>query len=170
MEKDRSQRSLVEEAIAGAVSGLAATVPMTISMLVMQRMLPRRDQSTLEPQRVSDDMLRRSHADNHMSAKQERQFSVVAHLGYGAASGMAYALAERLLPLPRGIRGPVYGLFVWAASYAGWLPVVGTLPPPQRRPVNRNLLMIVAHFVWGLALDIAASVLLGRQYAGSARR
>jgi uncharacterized membrane protein YagU involved in acid resistance len=78
--------------------------------------------------------------------------STVAHFGYGAAMGAAYPMVTRL-PLPSGTRGPAYGLLVCAASYAGWLPAIETLPPPQRRPFGRNLLLIAAHLVWGATTE-----------------
>ena len=164
------QRLVIQEALAGAVSGLIATVPMTVTMLVMQRLLPRREQSTLEPRRISDDMLRKADLDDELSENEREQFSVMAHFGYGALGGMTYALADRLLPMPRGVRGPAYGLLVWAASYAGWLPVAGTLPPPQRRPAGRNVLLIAAHLVWGMALDGAATALLRQRSTRSTPR
>jgi hypothetical protein len=54
-------------------------------------------------------------------------------------------------------------MLVWAASYAGWLPAVNTLPPPQRRPAGRNLLLILSHLVWGAATEALASPLLDRE-------
>src|SRR5687768_7932316 len=101
----QNRRPLIQEAIAGAVSGLIATVPMTITMLVMQRLLPKRQQTTLEPKRISDDMLRKADLDDELSEGAKQQFSVAAHFGYGALTGMAYPLIDRLLPLPRGLRG-----------------------------------------------------------------
>ena len=162
MKKYVSDRSLLGDALAGAVSGLVATVPMTVAMLVMQRLLPRREQSTLEPRRISDDMLRKVDLDDDLSERGKQKVSVAAHFGYGAGTGMIYALADRFLPLPRGLRGPAYGMLVWAASYAGWLPAVKTLPPPQRRPAGRNLLLIVSHLVWGAAAEGMTTFLLGR--------
>jgi uncharacterized membrane protein YagU involved in acid resistance len=163
MSKSRPQRSLVEDALAGAVSGLVATVPMTITMLVIQRLLPLRQQSTLEPRRISDDMLRKSGVDDGLSERSKERFSIAAHFGYGATTGLLYALLERLLPYRPALRGPLYGLFVWAASYVGWLPAAGTLPPPQRRPAGRNILLIVAHLVWGLVLQLIDEVLFVRR-------
>jgi uncharacterized membrane protein YagU involved in acid resistance len=161
MTKQRSEQTLLGEALAGAVSGLAATVPMTLAMFVMQRLLPRREQTTLEPRRISDDMLRKADLDDDVSERGKEQFSAAAHFGYGAGVGMIYAMADRFLPLPRGLRGPAYGLLVWAASYAGWLPAVKTLPPPQRRPAGRNALLIVSHLVWGAAAQGMTRLLLG---------
>jgi uncharacterized membrane protein YagU involved in acid resistance len=139
-------------------------------MLVIQRLLPRREQSTLEPRRVSDDMLRKANLDDELSGRGKEQFSVAAHFGYGAGTGMIYALADRLLPLPRGLRGPAYGMLVWAASYAGWLPAAKTLPPPQRRPAGRNLLLIVSHLVWGAATEGMVASILDRDKRGRVGR
>ncbi|HEY3393685.1 MAG TPA: DUF6789 family protein [Lacipirellulaceae bacterium] len=162
MTKQRSEQTLLGEALAGAIAGLVATVPMTLAMLVMQRMLPRREQTTLEPRRISDDMLQKADLHDDVSERGKEQVSAAAHFGYGAGVGMIYAMADRFLPLPRGLRGPVYGMLVWAASYAGWLPAVKTLPPPQRRPAGRNVLLIVSHLVWGAAAEGMTRLLLGR--------
>jgi hypothetical protein len=159
MTKQRIEQTLVGEALAGAVSGLIATVPMTVAMLVIQRMLPRREQTTLEPRRVSDDMLRKADLHDDVSEDGKQQFSVAAHFGYGAGVGTIYALAEPFMPLPRGLRGPAYALAVWAVSYAGWLPAVNTLPPPQKRPAGRNVLLVVSHLVWGAVAEGMTAIL-----------
>jgi hypothetical protein len=161
MSKRNFEQSPIGEAIAGAVSGLVATVPMTVAMLLIQRMLPRSEQTTLEPRRVSDDLLRKADLDDEVSERGKEQLSVAAHFGYGAGVGMIYALADRVLPLPRGLRGPAFGLLVWGASYAGWLPAVKTLPSPQRRPAGRNALLIASHLVWGAAAEGMTALLRG---------
>jgi uncharacterized membrane protein YagU involved in acid resistance len=150
---------VLQETLKGAVAGLIATVPMTATMLAIQRMLPRLQQQRLEPRRITNDMLRRTGLKHDLSEQKREQATLVAHFGYGAAVGAGYALAEQLLPLPRGLRGPTYGMLVWAASYAGWLPVIGTLPPPQQRPAGRNALLIAAHLVWGLATEAVSEAL-----------
>jgi uncharacterized membrane protein YagU involved in acid resistance len=163
MAKYRAKRSLVEDALAGAVAGLIATVPMTVTMLLIQRMLPRRQRSTLEPKRISDDMLRKTGVEDEISESAKEKFSMAAHFGYGATTGMLYAIIERLLAGRPPLRGPLYGLAVWAASYVGWLPAARTLPPPHRRPAGRNLLLIVAHLVWGIVLQFTDSTLFMRR-------
>jgi hypothetical protein len=154
-------RSIPARAIDGAVSGLVATIPMTVAMILIQRLLPWTDRLTLEPRRISDDMLDRSGVEPHLPEQAQKQVSLVAHFGYGAATGVAYGIADDYLPVPRGLRGPIYGLLVWAASYAGWLPAIGMLPPPHRRPLGRNLLLIVAHLVWGVAAEQTERLLRG---------
>jgi uncharacterized membrane protein YagU involved in acid resistance len=163
MAQSSSKRSILEDAVAGAAAGLIATVPMTVTMLLIQRLLPRRQQSTLEPRRVSDDMLRKAGVDGELSADAKEKISVAAHFGYGATTGMLYSLAERALPSRPVLRGPLYGLLVWGASYVGWLPAAGTLPPPHRRPIGRNVLLISAHLIWGIALQQIDAALSDRR-------
>ena len=162
-----SNNKLLREVAAGAAAGLLATVPMTVTMLVIQRLLPRRQQSTLEPRRITEGMLRRVDLKEDLSKKERDRVSVAAHFGYGATVGALYPLVEGVLPLPRGLRGPAYGLCVWAASYAGWLPAVDILPPPQRRPAGRNLLLIAAHLVWGATTEAVSEALSRRAGARS---
>jgi hypothetical protein len=107
-------------------------------------------------------MLRKADLHDDISEDGKEQFSVAAHFGYGAGVGTIYALAEPVMPLPRGLRGPAYALAVWAVSYAGWLPAVKTLPPPQKRPAGRNLLLVVSHLVWGVAAEGMMRLLSGR--------
>jgi uncharacterized membrane protein YagU involved in acid resistance len=137
----------------GAVAGLAATVPMSIVMVAIHRLLPWRERRTLEPKKISDDMLRRVGLDDDLSESGREKASVAAHFGYGSACGIGYALSEPLSPLPRGGRGPAFGLLVWAASYGGWLPALGTLPPPTRYPLARQAMLVVSHLVWGAAVE-----------------
>lgn len=73
------------------------------------------------------------------------------HLGFGASVGAVFALLHRSLrlPLPAALQGAVYGGLVWVASYAGWIPALGILPPPRRDQPGRPLAMVVAHGVYG---------------------
>ena len=48
--------------------------------------------------------------------------------------------------------GLTAGVAIWAGSYLGWLPAMGILSPATRHPWRRNLLMIVAHIIWGVTL------------------
>lgn len=147
-----TQNYEVTDVLTGAAAGLLATVPMTFAMLAIQRMLPRRQQQQLEPRRITDDMLRRVGLRDDLKKDERDCVATVAHFGYGTAMGAAYPLVHRS-PLPRGLKGPAYGMLVSAGSYAGWLPAMETLPPPQRLGNGRNLLLIAAHLAWGAATE-----------------
>lgn len=79
--------------------------------------------------------------------------TAAAHLAYGAAAGVLYAM------LPRRARGPMtgslFGIGIWAASYMGWIPKVGLMRRPSRDRRGRPTAMVLAHVVFGTALDRA---------------
>lgn len=58
--------------------------------------------------------------------------------------------------------GLLFGLGVWTASDAGGLPAAHVLPGPTRRPSVRNVLLIVSHAAWGVALHSVLRVLQRR--------
>jgi len=75
----------------------------------------------------------------------------LAHWGYGAGGGAAFAL------LPREVRnrpwaGPVYGLAVWAGFEAGLAPLLGLEQAKRPRPVERAALAL-DHLLYGLVLS-----------------
>lgn len=76
--------------------------------------------------------------------------AAVAHVGFGAGTGAAYAL---LPPARRpAARGTVVSLLVYAVSYAGWVPALGALPAADRDRPDRQAVMAVAHGVFGVVL------------------
>lgn len=79
--------------------------------------------------------------------------TAVAHVGSGAGVGAVFAL------LPR--RGPAAGvataLAVYLASHQGWVPVLRALAAGSRDRTDRQVVLVAAHVVHGLALDAALS-------------
>lgn len=124
---------------------------MTAAMLLIQRLLPRSSQEHLEPRQIVDEGLEHVADSSELSDTQRRRLSLVAHFSYGAMSGAVYPAFEKAYPGPG--RGPLYGMLLFAASYAGWLPALDILPPPTRRPRGRNALLAISHLVWGATLQ-----------------
>jgi uncharacterized membrane protein YagU involved in acid resistance len=137
----------------GMFSGFVATVPMTVAMLAMNKALSRSQRSKLEPRKITDDMLRRAGLRRHLTETERKGTALAAHFSFGAAMGSIYPAAAPFIPVPRPLSGPAFGLFVWAANYWGLLPSIETLPPPDKRPAGRNLLLVASHLVWGAALQ-----------------
>ncbi len=79
--------------------------------------------------------------------------TALAHLGFGAGVGALYGAAVALRP---GVAGPASGvatgLAVWGASYAGWVPALGLLPPPDADRPGRPTAMVASHVAFGAAL------------------
>ena len=129
--------------VRGAAAGAVATVPMSAVMLALRR--PMGEQP---PDAITTEA---AHAVG--ASPTERQadaMAVVAHLGFGAVTGAAYALAPRLGPPV--LRGVVTALGVWAVSYQGWVPALGILPKASEDRPARPAVMIAAHVVYGAVL------------------
>ena len=140
--------------IDGAISGLIATVPMTLIMHGGHRMLPRREQYPLPPSEIVQVLGEEVGIEQQISEDQHVAVSLVAHFAYGTTAGAMYAPTLSKLPLPAIISGIAYGLLVWAASYLGWLPAVGILRPATEHPQGRNALNVGSHIVWGAVLGL----------------
>lgn len=97
-------------------------------------------------------MLRHAELEHSTTETEQQLVATTAHFAYGAGAGGVYPFVRDLFPTPE-VAGPAYGLAVFAARYAGWLPAFGVLPPPHRRGWGRNVLLIASHVVWGMALE-----------------
>ena len=137
----------------GGMAGLIATIPMTISMLLGWRLLPKRERYPLPPREIIGEFTERMGGrESDFTETELTAATLLAHFGYGALTGSTYALIERKIPLRSSLKGALAGLFIWVVSYLGWIPAVRILTPATRHPWRRNLLMIFAHLVWGLTL------------------
>ena len=136
----------------GALAGVIATVPMSISMQAGWMLLPTREKYPLPPRLITERVAERVGIEDDLSEAQLVTVSILSHFGYGAVTGAIYALFEQKIPLRREAKGIIAGLLVWILSYLGWIPAMGILRPATQHPRHRNIVMILAHLVWGLAL------------------
>jgi hypothetical protein len=122
----------------------------------------------LPPRKVGRRAMEAVSVDDGLSEPAFEAAWFALHVGYGAAAGVAYELAQRRLrlrePWPAG---PLFGAALWAAGYAGWLPVFGLHPPPHRDRGDRAGMLVVHHLLYGAATAEACRRLRGR--AGGAR-
>jgi uncharacterized membrane protein YagU involved in acid resistance len=84
--------------------------------------------------------------------------TVVSHLGFGLATGALFGvISRRLHPrVPGAVQGAVWGSVVWAASYAGWVPALDIMPPPQKDRPDRPWVMFLGHIIFGGLLGAIA--------------
>lgn len=126
-------------------------------MLAAHRFLLRpREQYPLPPEQITEHAAEAVGLEGVAHEQPKRKAaSVLNHFAYGAAAGALYAplLPWRAPPLLKGV---LFGCGVWSGSYLGLLPALGLLDSATHHPARRNLLMIVAHCVWGGALALLA--------------
>lgn len=152
---EQTEQALLQAALAGFI----ATIPMTIFMLVTQRFLPKGQHYELPPELITKDVARKVHVRWHMNKAAVLVATLAAHFGYGATIGMLYELIRKRILLPPPLKGTLFGFAVWAASYFVLLPLLGISETGQKEPGQRNLIMLVAHIVWGAVLGVATDVL-----------
>jgi len=89
------------------------------------------------------------------------------HLAFGAGAGAAFEVGRRRarLPMPAWLQGLAFGTAVWTVSYAGWVPALGIMQPPQRDRPGRPATMLAAHWVYGALLALFASGAVRRRTA-----
>lgn len=148
----REKNSLIRKMLHGAAAGMVATLPMTIFMQTAWLRLPAREMNPLPPRRITRRLLRETGLHPRISETNERVLTWVLHFLFGAAAGSLYGILDDRIPGRQSVKGTLAGMVVWSGSYLGWIPALGILPPATRHPWRMNLLMIVAHFVWGISL------------------
>jgi uncharacterized membrane protein YagU involved in acid resistance len=125
---------------------------MTISMLVGWRLLPRREKYPVPPRLITEKMTERVGVENRLDEKELTGLTILSHFGYGAVFGAIYALFDQRVPRRSSLKGALFGVALWVGSYLGWFPAMNILPPATQQPWRRNLLMIIAHVIWGVTL------------------
>jgi hypothetical protein len=138
----------------GAAAGFAATIPMTVAMLALHRVLPRERQMDLAPKEVADGVVEAAGLDEVVSEDSLPIFEISAHFAYGTAAGLVYHMLLRWRWLARPAFGMIFGFLVWAGSYLGYLPALGIRRSATKDPAERTITMIVAHLVWGACLGL----------------
>ncbi len=140
------------ESLVGAGAGSVGTVPMTLFMLGAHRLLPGWQKYALPPEKITEEAAER--ADIDLDKPQLLGASLVAHLGYGASMGSLYNTFAKKVELPAVVKGGVFGVVVWGASYLGWLPIASFSVAAPEEPMKRNALMIGAHIIWGVTTAV----------------
>lgn len=160
-QKQAAAWTLTRRVLIGALAGLIASIPMAGVMIGLNRALPGRKRSLREiwtplpPKLITRRVTRR--AGLGQVTRPGRKWDAttwLSHLGYGAATASIYPLVTRPLPLPHILRGMLFALGIWAASYMGWLPAANILPPAHQQSARRNAVMILSHLAWGLIIAL----------------
>ncbi len=123
MEKIRADRLVL-----GYAAGLAGTVPMTIAMDRLWRLLPERQRYPLPPREIMAGVVP-GRVQEATSERGMRGLTLAAHFAFGGAAG---ALLGALPIARRHETGAAYGVLIWTVSYMGWIPALRILKPAIR--------------------------------------
>jgi hypothetical protein len=133
--------------LVGAVGGIGATIAMT-GVMALAKATGALGESP--PHTITRRGLRAAVGE---TPDRVTPLAAALHLAFGIAAGAVYGatLGRRRRQRPE-LWGAGYGIVVWAASYAGWAPALGLMPPPSRDRPGRQPANVVAHLVYGATL------------------
>jgi hypothetical protein len=120
----------------GVKRGLGAGLVGTVAMTALQELMARRRPVPAGPMMPEADPWSHAPAPAQLAKRVMQEltgreippdripmYTNAMHWGYGVSLGPAYALAQRLLGSRPAVQGPVFGLGVWAWSYATLVPL-----------------------------------------------
>ena len=152
-----------ERAGEGAAGGAMATLAMSALMLAAGRIGL---MGRYPPEKLASFTLARLGVGPLARWKADGPLAALLHLAFGASLGAAFSLLPARVRhvAPEPLVGAAFGTLVWLVSYWGWIPTLGVLPPPDRDRADRQISMLVAHWVFGAALGAS---LLALEVSGS---
>ena len=149
-------RQSMNEVVRGAVSGFAATVPMTVVMESVWEDLPPQEQQPVYPSIITERVLGAGGIERHMTVEQHRVAALLSHFGYGAAMGAGYGFLRTICPCQPSCAG---SCMVWQCMplvTTGTCQRCGSSRPIAEHPRGRRAMLLAAHVVWGLATVLLA--------------
>jgi uncharacterized membrane protein YagU involved in acid resistance len=149
--KTKKPSSIVTSILAGAASGLLASLPMSVSMNIMHRLLPEEEKYPLPPTEITLAASERAGIGKVVREDPLKTTAVGAgHFSYGSMGGVIFALLSKKMLFPALLNGSLFALLYWAVGYMGWLPAAGILSPATKHPPRRTALSITAHLIYGI--------------------
>jgi uncharacterized membrane protein YagU involved in acid resistance len=152
--------AVLAHAAAGALAGLAATTAMTAFMTTLHGAPPWDGRKVLPPRQIAMRLAERADAHPERWREPSREsVSAVAHFGYGSSAGALYGLASASAHDHVLGRGVLFGLALWAVSYAGWLPLLDVHHPTRDQPRRVEAMVMAGHVVYGATLGLTRDML-----------
>ena len=148
--------------VTAGLAGVAATLPMTAFMEWADRTRITAPSTTMPPRKIVEEAAAET---VQVASEVELQFATrVAHYGYGAAVATMYGLRKvRPEVCSEMVIGAAFGLQIWAFSYLGLLPAMGSDARATNQSSRTNAVVIAAHLIWGASLGLSYFVLQQRR-------
>lgn len=148
MKLDRATSGWAARGVRGAVAGTAATLPMSLLMLVAQKAGLMGKQPPEKITEAALDEAVEEPVDEAVDEPVQDILATINHFAFGAAAGALFGIVRRD-NVPVIAQGIAFGLTVWTVSYKGWVPALDIMPPAERDRSGRPESMIAAHVVFG---------------------
>lgn len=151
----------------GIWAGLIATGPMTLSFFKFFEELFAVKRKPLPPSQLTA-TIENKFGMNPKSQTAHANMTMISHFLYGAGTGLLYSQTMGRMNGNAMVKGAMFGLGVWTASYLGWIPAMNLEPKAKKMNSARNSMMVISHLVWGLSLAYAEEQLRaeGKQMLG----
>jgi uncharacterized membrane protein YagU involved in acid resistance len=145
----------------GGIGGFTGAIPMTLFMLLVHRLLPKWQQYALPPEGVTEELSQRTGIARYLNKIGLLLATLLAHFGYSSFVGMFYAPVSTKvrLSLPPFVKGSIFGLIVWAVGYLSLLPIMNMRAAGTRQSLQRNIMMVAAHLIWGSTTAMTTDLL-----------
>lgn len=142
---------MIRDVALGAFAGAGATLPMSGVMWIAQQAGV---MGKHPPEQITEALLRT--AGIRASKEEKERFALLNHVGFGAVCGALFSLVRRREGnLADGLAaGIAFALAVWLASYEGWVPALGIMPPVDKDRPGRPAAMAAAHAVFGASMTL----------------
>jgi hypothetical protein len=84
----------------------------------------------------------------------ENLASALSHIAFGAVNGALFNLVRPVLPIDSTTAGILFAGAVMVASYEGWVPASGALPPLHEQSRGGKWTLVVGHLTYGVVLGL----------------
>jgi hypothetical protein len=143
---------IARRVLLGALGGFIGTCAMSALMVAAQRagLMGR-----LPPERITQ----KSFFKGFRSPARERRKNMLAallHVGFGIAGGVGFGIVafRHIATYLLVVGGMLYATGIWFVSYMGWVPALRLMPPADKDRRDRQVVMLVAHWVYGATLGM----------------
>ena len=150
--QDSRARAALEGALAGLIGGAAMMAAMKGGAKVL---LPEGETMEPPPKKLVETLAQNRGAQ--ISDAQATAAGMGVHMGHSALWGAIYGVVQDRLHPPDALHGLLLGGLVYAANFPEWglLPKLGVLPPPTEQSLEKAVLPLGTHLVFGLATATA---------------
>lgn len=137
-------------ALVGAASGIVAGLAMTQAHTLMSK-LSRSGSSSSggDPATVKA----AEAAVGPLPEEEKERAGEIAHHAMAGITGAVYGMTKGIVPFVSLGRGLFYGAAVWLVADELVVPALGLSGPPWKSPMKTHVRGLVAHLVYGAALD-----------------